>query len=706
MTATTADAPALASTDRPTTPRRVSAVPYLPGLDGLRAVAVVAVMVYHADAAWLPGGFLGVEVFFVISGYLITLLLIGEHERSGRVRVGQFYVRRARRLLPALYTMLVLLTAYTAVFRRDALGQLRGDVIAGLAYVSNWYQIWVGQGYTATGDFAPLRHLWSLAVEEQFYLLRQLVMIAILRRGSRRVQDISWWLVVTAIAIAAVVALLYQPGPIGPCTVTPDAYWQVGERCFSKVDVLYLSTPTRAGGLLLGAALAMVWRPVAIMRGPMRRRGRVLDVVAVIGLIGLGAMTWHLHVTTPDGADPSLFRGGFVLTAVATLAVIAAVTHRGTRIGPVLGNALFVWIGTRSYGLYLYHWPIYQGIRRVAGNTLSVPEFAVAMAATLAVTELSYRLVETPIRRGTYKRWWRSLQRSGDDGARRLAAVSGALVIAVVVFAGASLLTAPVEQNAIAGGQDDGEPFVGDPFASTTTDGRTPGPVRRTTVAPTSSAAPSSAVPSTVVASTAVASTVPATVNAVPATTPVPTPVPTPAPTVVATAPPTTPAPVPAGDPCEATPIARYALGDSVMLGAAGNLAAAGFCVDAVQSRAFISGLDQVVRLNAEGRLGQAVVVSLGTNGPIGTADLDRMMAELAAVPQVVVVTTKADRGYVAPNNEKLRALPATYPNVTVVDWELESAACPGRCFYDDGIHLPPDGRTYFAALITAALGF
>ncbi|MET0326959.1 MAG: acyltransferase, partial [Ilumatobacteraceae bacterium] len=512
MTATTADAPALASTDRPTTPRRVSAVPYLPGLDGLRAVAVVAVMVYHADAAWLPGGFLGVEVFFVISGYLITLLLIGEHERSGRVRVGQFYVRRARRLLPALYTMLVLLTAYTAVFRRDALGQLRGDVIAGLAYVSNWYQIWVGQGYTATGDFAPLRHLWSLAVEEQFYLLWPLVMIAILRRGSRRVQDISWWLVVTAIAIAAVVALLYQPGPIGPCTVTPDAYWQVGERCFSKVDVLYLSTPTRAGGLLLGAALAMVWRPVAIMRGPMRRRGRVLDVVAVIGLIGLGAMTWHLHVTTPDGADPSLFRGGFVLTAVATLAVIAAVTHRGTRIGPVLGNALFVWIGTRSYGLYLYHWPIYQGIRRVAGNTLSVPEFAVAMAATLAVTELSYRLVETPIRRGTYKRWWRSLQRSGDDGARRLAAVTGALVIAVVVFAGASLLTAPVEQNAIAGGQDEGEAFVGDPFASTTTEETTPDTVRRTTVVPTS-AAPATVVPSSVVASSAVpSSAVPSTV--------------------------------------------------------------------------------------------------------------------------------------------------------------------------------------------------
>ena len=155
----------------------------------MRALAVLAVMVYHANPAWLPGGFLGVEVFFVISGYLITLLLIGEHERSGTVSLGRFYLRRARRLLPALFALLVGVTVYTAVFRRDALGLLRGDVLAALGYVSNWYQIWVGQGYTAAGDFAPLRHLWSLAVEEQFYLLWPLVMIGLIRwvgAGCRR----------------------------------------------------------------------------------------------------------------------------------------------------------------------------------------------------------------------------------------------------------------------------------------------------------------------------------------------------------------------------------------------------------------------------------------------------------------------------------------------------------------------------------------
>src|SRR4051794_18462666 len=184
--------------------RPISDVPYLPGLDGMRALAVIAVMVYHANPAWLPGGFLGVEVFFVISGYLITLLLIGEHERTGTLSLRGFYLRRARRLLPALLALLVGITVYTALLRRDALGALRGDVLAALAYVSNWYQIWVGQGYTASGDFAGLRHLWSLAVEEQFYVVWPLVMVLLLRVGRRRLPDVSWALVVVAFAITAV----------------------------------------------------------------------------------------------------------------------------------------------------------------------------------------------------------------------------------------------------------------------------------------------------------------------------------------------------------------------------------------------------------------------------------------------------------------------------------------------------------------------
>jgi hypothetical protein len=150
------------------------------------------------------------------------------------------------------------------------------------------------------------------------------------------------------------------------------------------------------------------------------------------------------------------------------------------------------------------------------------------------------------------------------------------------------------------------------------------------------------------------------------------------------------------------TPIERYAVGDSVMLGAAPNLAAAGFCVDAVQSRPFVNGLEQVVRLRAEGRLGQTVVMALGTNGRIAAPDLERMMGELAGVPRVVVVTARADRRGVPPNNDLLRALHGRFPNVVLVDWANQ--ACPGNCFYSDGIHLRPDGRQHFTNLVTAAL--
>ncbi len=245
---------------------RISRVPYLPGLDGMRALAVVAVMVYHANSSWLPGGFLGVEMFFVISGYLITLLLIAERERSYTVSLRQFWLRRARRLLPALFLLLLAVTTWTALFERDALGQLRGDVISSAFYVTNWYQLWVGLGYTAESVCAPLRHLWSHAVEEQFYLLWPLVMVVLLRRrGSRRIADASRWLFLAAVAIAVLTALAYHPGPIEDPIRTPEAYWWIGERPISKMDFLYIGTPTRLAGILVGAALAMVWRPFAVL---------------------------------------------------------------------------------------------------------------------------------------------------------------------------------------------------------------------------------------------------------------------------------------------------------------------------------------------------------------------------------------------------------------------------------------------------------
>ncbi|HEX4981775.1 MAG TPA: acyltransferase family protein [Ilumatobacteraceae bacterium] len=647
-------------------PSNISRVPYLPGLDGMRALAVVAVMIYHANSEWLPGGFLGVEVFFVISGYLITLLLIAEKERTGRVHLGHFWLRRARRLLPALFVMLFLLISYTTIFRSDALGKLRGDVLGGVFYVSNWYQIWVGAGYSSTGDFAPLRHLWSLAVEEQFYLVWPLVMVVLLRVGTRRVFDVAKWLVVAALVITVALALLYRQGRVGECNVTPGAYWTIADRCISKADTLYLSTITRAGGLLFGSAFAMVWRPYAVMRGPLRDKGRLMDLLAIVGLGALGAQTWYVHFITPDGPDPWLFRGGFLITSIASLLVIGAATHRRSFAGPVLGNPLFLWVGTRSYGMYLYHWPIYQVIRRIAGNTLTWPQFAAAMVATVIITEASYRYVETPIRKGVVGIWWRSLRRARDPVPRQLVTVAFSSCLVLSIFGVFSLARADLKQNEIAESTDLGEDVVvdlGNTLGSTGTTTGTQAPTG--TTVPAVTAVPGSVAPvqTTTTTSTTTTSTLPA------------------------------------------EPIPYLAIGDSVMLGAAGALTERGMTVDAAVSRQMIDVIPLFEQLRDRQLFGRAVVVHLGTNGSFSQNTLDTFLSTMNGVPNVIIMTVKADRSWTAENNTMLRAADVENDNKILLDWEVLSAECPGQCFYGDGIHLRPEGQTYYANLISDLLG-
>jgi peptidoglycan/LPS O-acetylase OafA/YrhL len=623
-------------------------VPYLPGLDGLRALAVLAVIVYHANPAWLPGGFLGVEVFFVISGYLITLLLVAEEERTGAISLRDFWTRRARRLLPALFTMMVLLIMWTSIRERDSLGALRGDVVAGALYGSNWFQVWVGAGYTAVNDFAPLRHLWSLAVEEQFYVLWPVIMLVILRLGRDRLPRVAMWFLGIATAIAGLVALLMPSGGISEsCASTPDAYWTLGERCISKIDLLYLSTPTRATGLLLGAALAIVWRPYALLRGPMKRKGPMMDPVALIGLVLLGFLIYKVHIVHlvgEDGlhADPWLFRGGLFLTGIATLMVISAVAHQKAFTGRVLGNVVLRTIGERSYGLYLYHWPVFQALRHETGIVLKPHEFIAAMLVTVVITEISYRYIELPIRERRLKESIQALLRSRPGELGVIISCS----IALPIFATFSLVTADYKANDVQASLDAGENSVTDVIGALTS-------------STTSPITPSSAPEST---------------NAT-TTTYVP----------------------PHYD--------VFALGDSVMKGAAPALADLGIVVDAKQDRQGKMGADIFVQLKDLGATMDAAVVHLGTNGPMSQETLDTMMQALSEVPRVVVLTSKAYRDWTDSNNEKIRALPATYPNVTVLDWQLVATLCPGDCLTADGIHLEREGIDYYAQEIWKALG-
>ncbi len=649
----------------------LSRVPYLPGLDGLRAIAVIAVMVYHADHHWLGGGFLGVEVFYVTSGYLITLLLIGEHEASGKVSLGQFWLRRARRLLPALFAMMAALSVYMALFNRRPQAQARGDIAGGVLYGSNWYQIWVGQGYTAAEAFVPLRHLWSLAVEEQFYLVWPLVMMLLLMRGRRHLPMVAVYLLGVSVAITVAMAVIYVGGDI-PVECSPEnmrGYRVAFGRCINVNETLYLSTLSRAGGLMLGAAFAMLWRPVAILRGPLRHKGRRLDLVALGGLTLLAILMWRITLSG-DGAafgqrfDPWLFRGGFMLTGIATVMVMAAVTHQGALAGRLLGNRPLRWVGQRSYGLYLYHWPIFQIIREFAGVGLTVTQFALAMLITVPITEASYRFIETPVRRGRLGQWWRGELRPRTARAlhrHRRAAALGAVAAALVGFAGASIATA---DTVCVGQQACDNEVARAALASSTT---TTSPV----LAPPVTAPADAPIGTTPVAGAQTTTTTTTTI----------------APQL----------------------IAPVALGESVMLGAVPNLQAGGITVNADVSRQGITIATIAQQLRLGGQLGHTVIIQTGTNGSVSDETLDAIMQALPAdqTPLVVFLTVKAPKGWIAGNNERIRALPTRYPNVKVIDWEQQAAAIEGELSRSDGgVHLSTAlAKQFYANLIFDAIG-
>jgi peptidoglycan/LPS O-acetylase OafA/YrhL len=393
---------------------------YLPGLDGLRAIAVLAVVAYHIGLGWAQGGLLGVGVFFTLSGYIITDLLLGQQARTGSLQLTDFWLRRARRLLPALFVMLTVVVGWVALFDRTQLAALRGMVASAALYVSNWWLIAQHQSYFSRfGPPSPLGHLWSLAVEEQFYLVWPWLVLLGLRlyRGRRRASDEYYGLAVAALVLAAVsataMALLYHPG-------------------FDQTRI-YEGTDTRAFGLLIGAALAFVW-PSRKLRASMSKVStRCLDGVGVVGLLVIGALVWR---TTEYSAF--LYQGGLVLLSVATALVVAAVAAPASRVGRVLGIKPLRWIGVRSYGIYLWHYPIIV-LTTPANSSDTLGRAALQVTATIVVAALSWHFIEEPIRHGALGRGWKALRSAQTAAARRRdwAALAGG--VGVVGVAGACL---------------------------------------------------------------------------------------------------------------------------------------------------------------------------------------------------------------------------------------------------------------------------
>ena len=382
----------------------------MPALDGIRALAVAAVLLYHADLAAFQGGFLGVDVFFALSGFLITHLLVEEFESNGAISLKQFYFRRARRLLPAMLAVVVFVVVVTALFVQDAAHRTRQDATAAVVYASNWWFIISGQSYFETWGRPPLlQHLWSLAIEEQFYVVWPMVVV-----------------VVMALAGSSVLVVI---GLVGSVASTAWMAWLAWHRDYPTVDAsrAYFGTDTHAMGLLLGAALGAVGRHARVTDSPAIKRW--LPQIGAVALVLLVASFCFIGENSRG-----LYLGGFFAVSITTVVLIYSTAQQSSPTSALLSNSVLRWIGDRSYGLYIWHWPIYEMTR--PGSDLPLPAAVcvlIRLALTGLVAQASFVLLETPFRRGLISRH-RMLQ---------------TVAVACVVFLIAFVYPVPVASNEI-----------------------------------------------------------------------------------------------------------------------------------------------------------------------------------------------------------------------------------------------------------------
>ncbi len=614
---------------------------YLPGLDGLRALAIIGVLLYHSGVDWVPGGFLGVDVFFVLSGFLITSLILEEYDRSGRVDFRRFYIRRARRLLPAVFIMLIAVGIAVLLFYRDALSAFREDALATLLYLNNWWYIVVDQSYFESMGRPPLlKHLWSLSVEEQFYLIWPAVALVLVRRGGRPLVR----------RVAIVIALL---------STAWMAYLAIrgGYPLDADPSRAYFGTDSHIMGLLVGAALATIWRPGRLSTTIPRSAQALVTGIGIAMIATIAGFYLFVGEFTPW-----LYRGGFLALSIFTAVLIAAATHPASPLGALLGVGVLRYLGRRSYGIYLWHWPIFMVTRPGIDVPWSEPvAFVVRIAVTLAIAEISYQLVEMPIRRGALGSAWHAVRSGANRGIQQIVTLAAATLTAIVaaVVAIALIVTPGEGRDAIpadvaeAMGIADGGPEV-----------------------VSIDDAPEAGEP--IVADTMGTADSPEVL-------------------------PVVERPI---EEIRAENGSVSVLGDSVVLGARKTITAAipGAKVDAEVSRMPGAFTGRVKKLDRRDNLANIVVLHLATNGVLTEEILRNTLEPLADYERVVLVNASVPRSWEKPNNAIIDDVAPDYPNVVVADWN-KAADGQREFFVSDGVHLTRQGAAAFANLIKQSAG-
>lgn len=386
---------------------------YISGFDGIRTIAVVAVILYHLAPYQFQGGFLGVPIFFVVSGYLITDLLLQEWKQNQKIDVMGFYVRRIRRLYPALVTIVLATTAYITLFSRELLTNIRAIITTNLLYVYNWFQVAHHESYfDKFGTQSPFTHLWSLSIEGQFYLFWPIIMIILLKFVKKK-QAMFDIMIILAFISALLMAVLYHTG--------------------QDPSRVYYGTDTRMFSILIGTALAVVWPSTSLKKVLSKNQRLTLDAIGAVATI---LLIWMFMRMTGESA--LVYRGGMFFFSVISAVLVAIVAHPGADFDRLLTNRLFTWIGQRSYGIYLYQYPtlvFFENKINVADHPFLYGVIEVAII--LVISEISYRYIEVPLKRFDYSKTFRVFKefiaKNSPYGRKRWLMVIPGLIILLAV---------------------------------------------------------------------------------------------------------------------------------------------------------------------------------------------------------------------------------------------------------------------------------
>jgi len=602
----------------------------LPGLDGLRGIAVLAVIIYHADVSLLVGGFLGVDVFFVLSGFLITTLLINELTETNTVDRARFYIRRIRRLMPALFLVLFFSVLVSGLFVLDAAYHVRRDLPWATTFVLNWSYLFFEQSYFVNISRPPLlQHLWSLSVEEQFYVIWPIMLIGLYKVKIGNISPrVKIFIASSILAIASTAWMAHLSVANGfPIPNDPSR--------------VYFGTDTHAMGLLVGCAAAALWRSDRLNERLTPDRAAAMNGLGLFSIAGLAY--FFLYVSE---LNEFLYRGGFLVLSILTAILLLVAAHPGLKFGQRLGTPILKWFGDRSYGIYLWHWPIFVLMR--SGIDIQWPEpiaFAVKIAIVLVIADLSYRFVEMPIRNGAIGSRLSVWRAAGVPRPQ----VRTLMTTAVTVFVLSASLVGMYRVPAPDAGNLTGI-----------------GGITAIDEDPVTVVEPVDEPDGDLLINAQQAAAVQKEIQ---------------------------------------TKILPVVFGDSVVLGARESLKAVmgDISIDAAVSRQPEEIAERIRVRRDERRLGPDVVIHMGTNGIVQEEDLKPILEELRDRNRVVVVNVRVPRVWMKPTNEMIGSLVGQYPNVRLADWNAVSKGKKGY-FAPDGVHLTKTGAEVFGNLVNDTL--